>query len=267
MAKVGIIIGIFLLCFFYLSKQTTYAARTPHCTDPDPGGVPVITSITTSATSVTLAWTPVPPPVTYYLLAYGLSKDNLGYGAPNIGDQNTTSYTINDLTPGQRYYFRIKAVNNCEPGDYSDTASIVVGQNAKSAVYKIPNLSLYKNELSTASAKSHKIGTTHALVASFCTTCLGFPLLVVQTITLALFLYLTHRVRGIKPIWGLIIPLIFFAIFMMSQKACSSNAFFCKYYIQLNILIFILAMIIHKFAFIHKKIEVFEDEFIQALKL
>lgn len=65
---------------------------------------------------MTLNWISAPDPVTYYLIAYGTVSGNYPFGSPNISGKQTTTYTINQLTTGQTYYFVIRAGNGCAPG-------------------------------------------------------------------------------------------------------------------------------------------------------
>ena len=64
-------------------------------------------------------------PVTHYLLAYGREPKVMEFGNPNIGDKDSTGYTINNLSDRTRYYFRVMAVNNCQPGDFSNELSAI----------------------------------------------------------------------------------------------------------------------------------------------
>ncbi|MDD4136058.1 MAG: fibronectin type III domain-containing protein, partial [Candidatus Shapirobacteria bacterium] len=45
---------------------------------------------------------------------------------PNVGNADTTSYTIKGLSGGTRYYFKVKAINDCMPGDWSNEVSSIV---------------------------------------------------------------------------------------------------------------------------------------------
>ena len=105
---------------------TLGAASAPVCTDTAPAGAPVLLSAKTNGgNSVTLTWTPAPDPVTYYLITYGTTPGAQTYGNPNIGGHSTTSYTVNGLSGGTTYYFRIRAGNGCMPGPYSNELSVI----------------------------------------------------------------------------------------------------------------------------------------------
>jgi hypothetical protein len=98
------------------------------CKDSAPGSAPTLVSaVSQGVNSVTLNWTLAPNPVTYYLLTYGITPGAQTYGNPNIGSPNTTSYTVNGLSGGKTYYFRIRAGNGCAPGPYSNELSARVG--------------------------------------------------------------------------------------------------------------------------------------------
>lgn len=94
------------------------------CSDTVPGGAPVLLSAVGGDNRVTLTWSKAPDPVSYYLVAYGLSSGNYSFGNPNVGGAETTSYTINDLSGGTTYYFVVRAGNGCTPGPYSNELAV-----------------------------------------------------------------------------------------------------------------------------------------------
>lgn len=87
----------------------------PSCGATKPS-TPNLTSIIRGKTTARLTWTPSVP-VTHYAVVYGLKPGEYIYGALNVG--NTTTYTINSLDPGKKYYFAIRGVNDCRPSDLS----------------------------------------------------------------------------------------------------------------------------------------------------
>jgi hypothetical protein len=107
------------------NSNVTVAFKTPGtCTDSAPGSAPKLTSAVANGTSqITLTWTAASNPVTYYLLAYGLTSGQYIYGNPNIGGHDTTSYTVSNLAKGTTYYFAVKAVNICNPSGFSNEVS------------------------------------------------------------------------------------------------------------------------------------------------
>jgi len=72
---------------------------------------------------VTLRWNTVPN-IVRYTLVYGKESNKYIYGAVNIGNQNVSSYTVNSLNPGTKYFFKIGAVKECTSlsSEVSETA-------------------------------------------------------------------------------------------------------------------------------------------------
>lgn len=92
----------------------------PVCSDTPPGGAPTLLSAVAGVNSVTLTWSKAANPVSYYLVAYGLSSGNYIYGNPNVGGPETTSYSVGNLSGGVTYYFIVRAGNGCAPGPFSN---------------------------------------------------------------------------------------------------------------------------------------------------
>lgn len=61
--------------------------------------------------------------VNHYELKYGLAKDNYEWSVDDIGGKNDEAYTIKLLKPNTTYYFKIRAINDCGKGDWSDEVS------------------------------------------------------------------------------------------------------------------------------------------------
>jgi len=92
----------------------------PVCGDTKPVGTPILLSATAGINSVRLVWSEGAGPISYYLVAFGLTSGSITYGNPNIGGARTTNYTVNNLSGGTIYYFKVRAGNGCAPGDYSN---------------------------------------------------------------------------------------------------------------------------------------------------
>lgn len=256
MGKAGSILAIISLffSFFFFLSEPAYAARTPRCTDADPGSAPSITGVTTQGTTVTLTWSPALEPVTHYTIAYGPAKDQLIYGAPNIGPQGTGSFVVDQLTTGQRYYFRIRAVNNCEPGEFSDTVSVVVGVNKDARKLEIPRLSFFKVEKtaspSVAIAHTEKTQKNMVVLAAkggqCVNSCMSIPLLGSQVVVLLLYFFLAHKTKFFKPIFSVLIPFAFYGIFLLVNRNCNSYFFFCEYFGILSLISYMLILLLQK---------------------
>lgn len=98
------------------------------CSDGAPGETPkLISAVPNGSTKITLTWTKSTSPATHYLLAYGNKSGEYIYGNPNVGGLETTSYTVGSLSPQATYYFAIRAVNGCNPGNFSNELSATAG--------------------------------------------------------------------------------------------------------------------------------------------
>lgn len=95
----------------------------PVCSDTKPASAPMLLSASAAKNSVALKWSEGQDPISYYLVAYGLTPGKLQYGNPNIGGKGTTSYTVQALSGGTTYYFRVRAGNGCMPGEFSNELS------------------------------------------------------------------------------------------------------------------------------------------------
>lgn len=94
------------------------------CSDGAPGSAPQLTSaIATGSQQITLTWTQAADPVSYYLIAYGITSGKYIYGNSNVGGRGTSSYTVDNLAKGTTYYFVVRAGNGCAPGGFSKELS------------------------------------------------------------------------------------------------------------------------------------------------
>lgn len=89
----------------------------PVCDSAKPG-TPTLTSVVRSGSAATLHWTTADQS-THYTIGYGLVGGDYIYGVPNTG--NVNSFTVEALDPDTTYYFAVRGVNNCMPGDWSGT--------------------------------------------------------------------------------------------------------------------------------------------------
>jgi len=110
-----------------LGTVTFYASD---CYAFPPTSAPSLLSVISIAKDkVKLNWKKATGTVTHYALSYGKVSENYIYGAANIGNQDTTEYTVGSLAIGTTYYFVVRAVNNCAPGAFSNELSATVGIN------------------------------------------------------------------------------------------------------------------------------------------
>lgn len=254
----------FLLSLFLLSTTTTNAFAIS-CKEQRPGSAPILLSATPKDHSVELTWTEAIDPVTYYLVAYGTSPTSIEYGYPDVGGKGTTSFTVNQLANGLKYYFWVRAGNGCKPGKFSNKLSAIPGTQGVSttSAKKMPNLSIYKPVLGTStSAKIQpKVEKKTILVASSrtlleCTiSCSGWPFLFQEVILLLVYFYASRKYSALKPTLSFSIPILTYLLFSVLNKDCMTHSFSCKYFLLLSISIFLIIAILHKRLFIHSAID------------
>lgn len=113
----------------YLAKNNNFNCGGGGFSQPGPGpapvcdsgkpGTPTLLSVDRSDSTAKLTWTAASQ-ATHYTIAYGTS--DFPYGVPDTG--NVTSFTIGALDPNTQYQFKVRAVNNCMPGDWSTVPAV-----------------------------------------------------------------------------------------------------------------------------------------------
>lgn len=245
---------------FFFAPQALNQVSANHCTDPKPNSAPILTSAVAGEDSVTLTWIEAQDPVTYYLVAYGRSETDIEYGNPNIGPRGTTTYAVGGLVKGVKYYFRVRAVNNCKPGKFSNKLSAIPG--FRESVANIPNLSIYKSvqRSSISATPTIKAGVDISVPlviatreSSKCLICVSWQLLIVEAILLITYLYISGRFTFLKQIFSMVIPIVVYILFWKINGQCFNEGFFCKYFLQLNVIIFMVIVIVYKNKYINFK--------------
>jgi hypothetical protein len=115
----SIILASFLLTtLFSVVPTKSYAAE---CEMSAPSGNPVIFRINREGPNAILNITPAGMPYNEYVVAYGLKEGDEQYGATFKQDYSSGAlrYVINNLDPNTTYYFKVRAGNNCQPGNWS----------------------------------------------------------------------------------------------------------------------------------------------------
>ena len=108
------------------SSNSSSSTSTSICSDQKPSSAPLIISANAGINEVTLNWDKAIDPVSYYLVAYGVEPGKYIFGNPNVGNKDTTSYSIQNLSGNTTYYFVVRAGNGCKPGDFSQEVSVFV---------------------------------------------------------------------------------------------------------------------------------------------
>ena len=114
-------------------------------------------------------------------------------------------------------------------------------------------MSFYKETIPTPAPSAIGIETIETTTpveinhdVSGCTTCLGWQLLIVETVVLLLYFYYAKKSTSVKPVYSILIPVLTSMLFWNTNNGCVSKAFTCKYFIPLNIIIFMIIVVTHK---------------------
>lgn len=237
-------------------------AATIVCTKP--GSAPVLQSAIAGVNSVTLFWSEAADPVSYYLVAYGISPNNSTYGNSNVGGKGTTSYTVTNLSGGTSYCFIVRAGNGCGPGDFSnqicttpfggflagavalDFAPGVLGVATPSAQFT-----------STPSRALGQIKGTESVIP-ICKTCIWWQFLLAEIIALIIYYLIILKKAGKlttkQQIISISIPFVTYVVFYFFNRSCfqniffnNSQIFFCKYFIILDFIVYLLISLYYRY--------------------
>lgn len=223
----------------------------PTCTDPKPA-TPIGLSVTSALGSANLSWTPISPPLTSYLIAYGPTSDNILYGNPNIG--LSTNYTVAGLTPGAAYCFYVRSQNGCMPGDASEIVCINTGSNIPIVETEPP--AGFQPEILGENTDASQINQTTleedlnlgGVLGDSDSSCptIYIPLLFVIAFLLNSLIFLKN------PHTNLFLPFLlsltaFIIDYFLLKKYCCRISFLCRFFYLGNILSLILPKLIFKF--------------------
>ena len=110
------------------TKSNKSSKKSKKCKDQAPGKTtPIIYSaVSNNSHSVLLSFNPADEPVEKYVLQYGTKPNSYPHEIKNLGvnSRDIMTYRVNMLSPNTTYYFRIKAVNGCASGGWSNEISV-----------------------------------------------------------------------------------------------------------------------------------------------
>jgi hypothetical protein len=109
----------------FTSTGTTITPTPTPCTAQKPGTPGNLSLTQTNFNTVKASWSGVGDPKTGYYLSWGTTTNAEGAGSRFTSDTETTADGL-DLG-NKRYYFKVRAVNNCTNGDFSGVTSIGSG--------------------------------------------------------------------------------------------------------------------------------------------
>lgn len=102
------------------------SAKSPVCGDAKPTTVPqLVAAIPSGPKKITIYWNKVNGPVNHFVVSYGTKPGFAQYGTPSVGNADTTNFTVDGLSNGTKYFFKVEPVNGCMPGEFSNEVSAV----------------------------------------------------------------------------------------------------------------------------------------------
>ncbi len=221
------------------------------CSDPKPVGTPLgLTAVAGPGPGqVTLYWGPPQGPFTTFSISYSDTPGTQKWGVLDTGD--VTSYVISGLGTGN-YYFWVRAVNGCAQGDPAGPVTVAGAAG--------PQVLGANTELSpTPTPKQEVLGTgTNRLVSSaVCKDCIWWPVILLEILAIIVYFWLLVKRRFLKGflkrkyVWGIIIPVIVYLIFLYINRSCinhvsiwyfiNSASFWCKYFWLIDSLVYLMS--------------------------
>jgi len=206
------------------------------CHDTTPSRFPQNVKAFGGQNSVTLTWEEPSDGFTYYLIAYSEENHAATYGNPNVGGKGTSSYTVNNLSAGTQYFFKIRTGNGCASGPFS--AIISATPSGQVIVNPPPATSFQSSILGVQETLSI---TTDSVEGDSCTNI--FPFAYILAFLINLIFYRYHLITFIISLLSLVFD--YFSLKYLCQKY--------PYFFIANLFSFLLPLIL-SFKKNHKKL-------------
>lgn len=148
--KLFIVGSLFSVAFFrlFVAYAEAQVATPGPCTKTVPSSAPNLYQVTAASSSATLYFAPPSSGFDGFTVSYGLDATASTYNAsfsqgPTSGAVN---YTVNALTPGSQYFFKVRANNGCAPGPWSN----VLASNSSNSASGTPSSNTSSNTSSSS---------------------------------------------------------------------------------------------------------------------
>ncbi len=109
-------------------SETNISSNLKPCDKQAPTQIPKLLSAIPNESSITLIWENYTDSnFDHFLISYGRESEKMEYGVPKISNKNQTVFLIDKLDSNTKYYFKIRAGNDCAPGKFSNELSATTG--------------------------------------------------------------------------------------------------------------------------------------------
>lgn len=118
------------------SDNSSSSSNNSQCASAKPG-IPDLFQVDVKGTSAKLLFAPLSA-IDKYVIGYSSKPNTDEYAVEvNLGHEGVQNYTVNLLKPNTSYYFKIKGINDCMPGDWSNVVKITTKSTSfyKTIVY------------------------------------------------------------------------------------------------------------------------------------
>lgn len=111
------------------SSSSSSDPKAPGCDAQPPNSVPDLFQINAQQESLTLFFTPSSGNRDRYFVSYSTSSSVEQHGFEFMNSENgVISAEVKALQPNTEYYFKVRAGNGCQPGEWSNLLSAKTGQ-------------------------------------------------------------------------------------------------------------------------------------------
>ncbi|MFA6184377.1 MAG: LamG-like jellyroll fold domain-containing protein [Parcubacteria group bacterium] len=140
------------------------------CDDDKPGKPEILSAKAENSSSIILKIDEASGTVRNYKLEYGTSSESFEWSVDDIAEDDIESFTVGELSPKTTYYFRVRAENKCENGNWSFEASAKTDAVISPTIQSPPALAPSEIEPITAIASPENIVTNEIPISSSDTT-------------------------------------------------------------------------------------------------
>jgi len=137
------------------------------------------------------------------------------------------------------------------------------------SVSALPNLSIYKTgaTINAPIPQEEKkiLGVSTPVKNISCQSCFDWQLLGLEILLLGGYFSLANKFQFLNKAFSIVVPVGIYILFLGINGGCTTNRFFCRFFFQLDLILFMLAVIINKHKFVHHKIDLLEERIGKAL--